>query len=354
MKIAITADVHLTNREKHPERFHALEYILDQCVEQGLEALIIAGDLFDASSKSPGEFEQLAGKAKYTGLPIYIIPGNHDPLASAGAFTAANIQYISRPEMKLLSDRSRFLFIPYQRGASISGILSGLDELLRQSAWHLVCHGDWLSGAPVKNDYEDGLYMPLSGRDLQLYQPRQAFLGHIHLPIDAAVVHYPGSPCGLDPTETGFRSFLVYDTESGKCSRQRITTDVLHFMISLTVIPVDDEAAFLRQKLEEQVSGFGLSGQEKSKSRLRISLNGYSTDRQKLVQVTRDCLRDFPLLDPAQIDVSRVSISSGVMQAHIAENVQKAASQLVMGNGPDEPARDDLILSALNSIYGDK
>ena len=30
MKIAITADIHLTSREKNPERFHGLENILDK------------------------------------------------------------------------------------------------------------------------------------------------------------------------------------------------------------------------------------------------------------------------------------------------------------------------------------
>ncbi len=354
MKIAITADVHLTNRDKNPERFTALGYILDQCIEQRLDALIIAGDLFDASSRNPGEFDQLTGKPRYAGLPIYIIPGNHDPLVSAGAFTSANIHYVSKPELITLSDQSRFLFIPFQRGVSISDILSGFDEQLRQAPWHLVCHGDWLTGSPVKNDYEEGLYMPLSGRDLQLYQPRQAFLGHIHLPIDTALVHYPGSPCGLDPTETGPRSFLVYDTESGRCSRQNIETDVLYLTIQLTIIPIDDEEAYLRGMLEQKITGFGLSPQEKSRSRLRINLSGYSTDRERLVRVTRESLREFPLLDPSQVDVSRVSISGGIMQAHIAENVQKAAGQLAMGIGPDEPARDDLILSALNLIYGDK
>lgn len=33
------------------------------------------------------------------------------------------------------------------------------------------------------------------------------------------IVHYPGSSCGLDPTETGIRSFLVYDTVSTKVDR---------------------------------------------------------------------------------------------------------------------------------------
>lgn len=62
MKIAITADIHLTNRERHPERFHALENILDQLVDQEVNTLIIAGDLFDASCTTPGLFEDVVKK----------------------------------------------------------------------------------------------------------------------------------------------------------------------------------------------------------------------------------------------------------------------------------------------------
>ena len=47
MKIAVTADVHLTTREDNPERFNALEDILGSLEGLGIEHLIIAGDLFN-------------------------------------------------------------------------------------------------------------------------------------------------------------------------------------------------------------------------------------------------------------------------------------------------------------------
>ena len=86
MKIAITADVHLTSYEKHPERFNALKNILDQMVDQNIDKLIIAGDLFDAACDNPGEFEKLVGQEKFKHMIIYIIPGNHDPALSSGSF----------------------------------------------------------------------------------------------------------------------------------------------------------------------------------------------------------------------------------------------------------------------------
>ena len=56
VKIAITADNHLTTKTKNPERFKTLEYILKRCSELKVKLLIIAGDLFDQNIPYPREF----------------------------------------------------------------------------------------------------------------------------------------------------------------------------------------------------------------------------------------------------------------------------------------------------------
>ena len=74
MKIAITADLHLTSREQRPERFEALENILADLHAQEIDTLIIAGDLFDQSRQNYAEFEQLCRKPEHTNLNLYVIP----------------------------------------------------------------------------------------------------------------------------------------------------------------------------------------------------------------------------------------------------------------------------------------
>lgn len=39
MRFALTADLHLTTMKDHPERYHALQYILDQTVTNGIDTL---------------------------------------------------------------------------------------------------------------------------------------------------------------------------------------------------------------------------------------------------------------------------------------------------------------------------
>ena len=351
MKIAITADVHLTSREKNPERVHAFENILDQLVNLKIENIIIAGDLFDASCKDPGEFEKILNNAKYASITATIIPGNHDPLISEGAFALQNIHYISRPRLVKFSSDAVFLFIPYQANSSLGEALASFPDELPPNAWVLVAHGDNLASTRLRNTYESGLYMPLSGRDIQLYKPKKVFLGHIHARMDADIVHYPGSPCGLDPTETGVRSYLIYDTESGHAARVPVETDFIYYQEVITVLPLKDEEAYISQILSNKVSAWKLDDDQKKKVRVRINLQGYSTNREILSNLVVELLgrHKIKLIEPP--DLSKVRISNDVMRAEIASSVQKRILELYLPDNPDEPTRDEIILSAMNQIY---
>jgi len=59
MKIAITADLHLTSRQQRPDRFAALKNIFVQLHTLQIDTLIIAGDLHDATYDNFSEFEAL-------------------------------------------------------------------------------------------------------------------------------------------------------------------------------------------------------------------------------------------------------------------------------------------------------
>ena len=351
MKIAITADVHLTSQEKNPERYHALENTLDQLVGLKIETLIIAGDLFDATCKDPGVLESLVQNKKFSQITLYIIPGNHDPVLSQGTFTLPNIRYLTDPKLVEFSQDAIFLFQPFQSNSSIGEALAAFPQILAPNSWVLVAHGDNLASTRTRNNYENGLYMPLSGRDIQLYKPKKVFLGHIHASMDTALVHYPGSPCGLDPTETGIRTFLVYDTSSGKVERIPVETDVIYLQVSLTVLPMDDEDEYIRQILVNKITAWNLDETQKMKTRVRINTQGYSTDRGRLLKTIVDVFSQYKFTLDVQPDLSKVKISTDVMRADIATIVQKQILEMELTESPDEPTNDEYILSAMNQIY---
>ena len=351
MKIAITADVHLVSQKKNPERYRALTNILDQIVTQKIDTLVIAGDLFDASCKDPGVLEEAVKKPKYENIRIFIIPGNHDPVLSKGAFTLSNIEYITKPSLVELFKDIPFLFLPYEPNTSIGETLATCQFQLKQNAWVLIAHGDNLASTRLRNNYEDGFYMPLSGRDLQIYQPQKVFLGHIHAPYDSSIVHYPGSPCGLDISETGIRSFLTYDSAKGKVERIFIETDVIYIQESITVLPTDDEEEYVTKMLVDKIACWNLNSEQKRKVRVRINLQGYSTNRERILKVIEDLLTRNELKADEKPDLSKVKLSNDVMRADIAAEVQKRIVELNLPESQDEPTNDEYILAAMSQIY---
>ena len=128
MKIAITADAHLTHVTDHPERFHALENILTQLAEQGISRLVIAGDLFDQACDDPAEFEALVGRKDFQSITLHILPGNHDAARSKGAFTLPNIRYHVAPELAALSEVVSLFFVPYRAGTSVGEVLAAHQD----------------------------------------------------------------------------------------------------------------------------------------------------------------------------------------------------------------------------------
>lgn len=93
-----TADLHLGLRVTRFEpsacdriveaRFKAIENLRARAVESRADFILVAGDTFDdhSVSKRVAErtFELFEGKS--LGCPVYIIPGNHDPLAPGGVW----------------------------------------------------------------------------------------------------------------------------------------------------------------------------------------------------------------------------------------------------------------------------
>ena len=78
MKIALTADLHLTTREEHSERYEALEDIFQQMLSHDVRTLVIAGDLFQSRQANLSDFDTLCSSVGEQGISVLILPGNHD------------------------------------------------------------------------------------------------------------------------------------------------------------------------------------------------------------------------------------------------------------------------------------
>lgn len=351
MKIAITADLHLRSREQRPERFAALENIFVQLRAAQVQTLIIAGDLFDAQFDNFAEFESLCRQPENRAVQVLIIPGNHDPNLSQAAFTTENVRVFSQPELITPdSTGASFLLIPYRDGRGMGDVLSAFQGQLQRRRWVLVGHGDWMGNARAAKTYETGVYMPLSQRELDIYEPARAFLGHIHAPSDGPIVWYPGSPCGMDISETGRRRFLAYDPASNNVAPHPVDTQTIYFNRTFTVYPVEDETAALTGMLQSWMSTWDLAPGEKSKVRARVRLNGYATDKNLLRQAVLSTLEGCQF--ESEPDLAEVSVTTDIRRGQVLDLVMKKIAGLGYPDGPDEPDRDAVQLAAIKRVYG--
>lgn len=350
MKIALTADVHLGTRADHPERYNALENIFEQLSGEGIENILIAGDLFDKDFHNYSEFEELC--RKYGKLRVHIIPGNHDPHISKKSIVGDNIHIYTDPAA-LEIDTTTFLLIPYKEKASIGEKIAGAEKEIEGKEWVLVAHGDYYGGVKVLNPLEPGTYMPLSQKDLKRFNPRTVFLGHIHKPHRRDNVYYPGSPCGLGIEETGKRRFLVYDTADASVEPREVTTDVIYFNESFVIVPTDDEVSILRQEIRRRIESWGIEPSDYPKVQVRVEARGYTTDRSAIMDALNHGFEGFKYFKDEGPKMDRLSMSSDLQLNTVAERTMKFIEELDWDFGGDEPAREQVKTAALSVIYGD-
>ncbi len=352
MPVAVTADLHLTSRDANPERFHALEDILQSMAAQKIGDLIIAGDLFDEDARNTAEFEKVCREQKHQSVHFHILPGNHDSNLTARSFTAENVTVYSKPELKKFDLLSlSVLFMPYQKDKNMGVALTEFESECRPDQWILIGHGDWTGALREPNPAEPGLYMPMTRVDVETLKPASAVLGHVHKPFDQGVVHVPGSPCGLDITETGRRRFLVLDTETGRVKPQNVDADILFFDQTMVVVPAENEEKLALDSMESMTKVWNISAGERKKVSLRLRVSGYTSDKQKLAKTISGYFKGVRFYPDGEPDLSEVSVSDDVERADLAELVRKQIASMAWPADAGAPTRDEAFIHALRAIY---
>ena len=346
MKFAITADTHLTTFEKNPERYNALRDIFSQSEELSVDAVVICGDLFDKDFNNYSDFEKLANS--FPQLSIWILPGNHDTALSRRSLVGKNIRIFEQPTV-LTGDIST-LFLPYQRETTMGEVIASQMKHLEPGKWVLFGHGDWLEGQRKPNPYEPGTYMSLTRKDLESYRPVKTFLGHIHDRSDG-LVYYPGSPCGLDITETGIRSFLVFDSQTLQLERKPVHTDVIYQIMNLLILPVEDETSYLESMVSKEIDRWNLTDDDLSKVIIRAKVQGYTKDKATLNSNLTRLLGKFVFYKDEQPDLSKVSSTVDLNRIKIAEKVKETIDKLQLSDSTDEPEKDQVMFESLKLIF---
>jgi DNA repair exonuclease SbcCD nuclease subunit len=122
LKLLHTADWHLGRRFRSfredqalalsRSRLDVLDRIFLAAERAAVDAVLCAGDLFDEPSPDPEWWEQVAArlaKRKWRGRPVFLLPGNHDPLAPDSVWANARFRKLL-PDWVHVVDRDDFEF----------------------------------------------------------------------------------------------------------------------------------------------------------------------------------------------------------------------------------------------------
>ena len=203
--------------------FNAYDNIINLCIAEQVDALLIAGDVYDGADRSlRAQLKFIEGLQKLDakGIRSFVCHGNHDPMDG----WQARLDY--PPSCRRFGPEweGAPVFEDAPERAVVHGISYPRREVTENLALRLgkVDPGPISIGlvhANVNNDTGHAAYAPCSLDDLAQSGIDYWALGHVHsrqVPgeREPAVV-YPGNPQGRHPNETGARGVYLVEVDDG-------------------------------------------------------------------------------------------------------------------------------------------
>jgi len=216
----------------------AFSGIIDLCISERVDALVIAGDLYDGDQTSMKTARFLAGelgRLSDAGIRTFIIRGNHDALSRISR------ELVLPDLVKLFGGRAEQVLIergPGEKPVAVHGLSfahpTAPESLLPKYAAAIpdainvgIMHTS-LGGAPGHDSYA-----PCSPAELQATGYDYWALGHIHkrsVVSGSSTIVMPGMPQGRDINEDGPKSAtLVSISDDGAVSLEEKPTALAEF-----------------------------------------------------------------------------------------------------------------------------
>ena len=268
--------------------------------DEGVDLVLLPGDLFDGERVYPETVRALAGALEDMAVPVFIAPGNHDffhgksPYAAAPwpgnvhIFTALEMQAVELPELNCVVHGCAFT-AHHREDDPIAGFTAPDDGKL-----HLLCvHG------------EVGLvgnYAPIDPKSLERSGAAYAALGHIHTAnsgkVGKTLWANPGCPEGRGFDELGPKGALI--VSFGESTQLEVTSPDGPSMVPIDMGIKPVTAKFVpvcrRQYRIEPVNLEGFTAmlpQGESPDLVRLILVGESLNAPDLAALTAQAAPHF-------------------------------------------------------------
>ena len=299
LRFVHAADLHLDSpfrgmRSEAPEyvaetlrraTFQAYDNIVDLCLKERVDALLVAGDIYDGAERSLRAQLRFVGglnRLDAAGIRSFVCHGNHDPLDGWEA------------RMDLPPGCVRFgpevtgetVFPGEPERAAVYGVSYPTREV-RENLAPLFAQEAAGNGfnigllhANVGGHPDHDSYAPCSVADLSATGIDYWALGHVHtrqtLRAERPTVVYPGNPQGRHPLETGERGvYLVEVDDYGAVTLDFHAVDVVRWeTLSLDIAGLDDEQDLLNAVNDLADSALAAAGGRPVIARLTLAGRG--------------------------------------------------------------------------------
>ena len=260
MRILHSADIHMAPRleyiedrgrraQRREDFARQVDRLPELVLEHGVDAVVLAGDLFDRDLPGQPEAARLAAALAACGVPALVTPGTHDAWRPGGVWDRpwpVNVTVFSSDEWQtVLVGDTAFHGLASVGRARAGGLLGGLPGPHPNARFQVgIAHASML-WADVAGKV-DPKNLPFEEADLDRCGFHYLALGDHHrtrvVSRSGVIAAYPGSPEGLgfDPAEAGPRHMLLVElTEPGR-PPQVTPIPVNQREVHLEEIPLDD------------------------------------------------------------------------------------------------------------------
>ena len=207
--------------------FEAYENIIRLCAAEGVDALLVAGDIYDSADRSlraQRKFIDGLQRLHDQGIRSFVCHGNHDPLDG----WEARLDY--PPSCTRFGPA--FESAPVFPDDPTRAVVHGISYPTRDVYENLVHRLGMVDPTPfsvgllhanVGNNTQHAAYAPCSLVDHEHSGIDYWALGHVHtrevLRAENPTVVYPGNPQGRHPNESGPRGVYLVEIDGGRNAR---------------------------------------------------------------------------------------------------------------------------------------
>ena len=340
----------------------AFDNLITLAVDEAVDFLVIAGDLYDGTWKDFNTgiyFARQMGRLKAAGIPVYLLHGNHDAESemtkrlslpdNVHVFPSAKAATFVLPELQVaLHGRS------FRVAATTEDLVPGYPAPRR--GWFNI----GVLHTALEGSAEHAGYAPCSLAELHAKGYQYWALGHVHAHQSwrgEATIAFPGNLQGRHIRETGAKGALLVCVDAGEVrSLEQVWVDVLRWHR----LEVDVSSARTLVEVSRLV-GLALDGlvarQDSQRPlAIRVSLVGRSDAHGELFGLEAR-LRAEVLAQAAAIAGERVWIEKVVVETEPRATAEALAArgdavadlQAILATAPDDQA----LIDSLSGDFAD-